>query len=234
MTYYVSVDFDRPLAIRRHVKRLSDFRAKAGERYCVSRRRNLGPLPSFRRLPWRRCRPFGEDWRRAYAGHDRLGVKPAGRGPAFVASKPTGPRGRFFLSVFRDAWSVVIRPWSVVEAVEGPFSCTSHAGTRASVQSGRDPWAFGRAFHVVERSAAFGSGKWGRCRNNYTPAVVRGPWCAGRRPWFGGAGVWMFTAKQGPPAPSRGLWIKSVAASVPGTHPNPRPAWRGAWLWICG
>ena len=47
MTYYVSVSFDRPLAVRRHVKRLSEFRAKAGERYCVSRRRDLGPLPSF-------------------------------------------------------------------------------------------------------------------------------------------------------------------------------------------
>ena len=73
-----------------------------------------------------------------------------------MASKPTGPRGRFFLSVFRDAWSVVIRPWSVVEAVEGPFSCTSHAGTRASVQSGRDPWAFGRAFRIA---APFGSSR---------------------------------------------------------------------------
>ena len=47
MTYYVSVDFDRPLAIRRNVKRLSDFRAKSGESYCVSRRRKLGPMPSF-------------------------------------------------------------------------------------------------------------------------------------------------------------------------------------------
>jgi len=47
MTYYVSVSFDRPLAIRRHVKRLSDFRAEAGERYCVSRRRKLGPMPCF-------------------------------------------------------------------------------------------------------------------------------------------------------------------------------------------
>jgi hypothetical protein len=47
MTYYVSVDFDRPLAIRRHVKRLSDFRAKAGETYCVSRHRKLGLFPSF-------------------------------------------------------------------------------------------------------------------------------------------------------------------------------------------
>ena len=47
MTYYVSVSFDRPLAIRRNVKRLSDFRAKSGESYCVSRRRKLGPMPSF-------------------------------------------------------------------------------------------------------------------------------------------------------------------------------------------
>lgn len=47
MTYYVSVDFNRPLAIRRKVKRLSDVQARVGERYCVSRKLKLGPMPSF-------------------------------------------------------------------------------------------------------------------------------------------------------------------------------------------
>ena len=47
MTYYVSVDFGRPLAIRRKVKRLSDFRARTGELYCVSHKLKLGPMPSF-------------------------------------------------------------------------------------------------------------------------------------------------------------------------------------------
>ncbi len=47
MTYYVSVDFGRPLAIRRKVKRLSDFRARTGELYCVSTKLKLGPMPCF-------------------------------------------------------------------------------------------------------------------------------------------------------------------------------------------
>jgi len=61
-----------------------------------------------------------------------------------------------------------------------------------------------------------------------------GPWCAGRRPWFGGAGVWLWTSKQGPPSASRGLWIEWPAAFVPGTYQNPRPVGRCASLWICG
>ena len=60
----------------------------------------------------------------------------------------------FFLLVFGDAWPVVIRPWSGLEAVEAPFSRTAVAETRVSVQSGRVPWAFGCAFHVVARLAA--------------------------------------------------------------------------------
>lgn len=168
--------------------------------------------------------------------------------------KLTGPRGRFFLSVFRDPRSVAVWPWFAFEAIVAPFSCTSDAGTRASVQSARRPWSFGRAFHVVTCSAAesvgaaetitrrpwsFGRIRWTggrgllqvapvflhvarRCLVQVAPVflhVARRPWFifrirwpAGRRPWFGGAGVCISTNKQGPPAPSRGLWIEWPAA----------------------
>jgi len=134
----------------------------------------------------------------------------------------------FFLSVFRGPWSVVVRPWSVVEAIVAPFSCTSHAGTRASVQSGRDPWAFGRGFHVVTRSAAFGSRKLGRCRNNYTPAVVWWRRCLylDKQTRPAGRGAWPVDKNACCKLPGWGQKIKRVAGSAVAVDMWIRPAAR--------
>ena len=90
--------------------------------------------------------------------------------------KPTGPRGRFFLSAFRDAWPVVWCRWRRFPARGAPVVGAGGAGFR---HVARRPWCAGR-----------------------------GALAAGRGPWFGGADVCISTNKQGPPAPSHGLWIE--------------------------